>query len=74
MASLATQYTYNLTSSEKGLNIELVRTADGATKHFFLAGARPEHLQGFMDSLTDACCEGFFHAARRKAEPKSSKA
>lgn len=68
MASLATKYTYTITRVERGLNIDLVRTADGATKRFFLAGGSEFYMTKHMASLTDACCEGFFPEVRRKAE------
>lgn len=74
MSALATKYTYTLERCSGGVLIVLTRTADSATKQFTVAGGALSSLQGHMNSLTDACCEGFFPTERTKPSKASKPA
>lgn len=64
---LATKFTYTITPRDTGgHDVVLIRTADGAEKHFFMACPPMSGITRHMESLTDDCCEGFFPKPRKK--------
>lgn len=70
---LATQFNFTVEQSvgRKGLDITVVRQADGKTVHFFLAGDRsPEPLWAHMRTLTDDQCEAFYPDAKQRKDKK----
>lgn len=63
---LAQNYTYSMEQVPgTGLVITLKRTADGATQVFKLAAGCPVGMARHMNSLTDACCDGWFKPAKQ---------
>lgn len=54
-------YTYVVDSHpDGGYNIVLTQISTGKTIEFRSAGGIKEMLVNHMDSLTDACCDGYF--------------
>lgn len=63
---LAQNYTYSMEKVPgTGLVITLKRTSDGATQVFKLANGCPFWMTRHMNSLTDACCDGWFKPAKQ---------
>lgn len=59
-------YWFNVAMRDDGIEIVLRRIKDNATKRFWLRGGHTrEQMVNYMNSLTDAQCDGFFPKARK---------